>query len=333
VQEHLRGTIAKSYLNLADIYLDRGGTENLHVAEDYCLRGLQIASVLGNNPLEAVHLKLLSELMKRQGKSKEDIEGVSTKLHRIEGPARERFLAEALTRPEDQDSLYFTISALKHGLGYELQRVNVVVHPMGPAELEGIFTLRAMSMLAVIDAYLMTVPEGQAGVHFVGVESLTPEYTLSHRRHAREKSERIEIDINPVMRPGDILTYRWTARASEGAFATTTEQLTTAGLEFEHIALQIIAPMRRLEIHATIPQQGENPLPCWFELWRMGPVPKPDTSSFALAAQTAYRALLKDESGAVQCDQELLPPDRRKLHLVVNYPWLAMRYVLAWKVE
>jgi hypothetical protein len=156
---------------------------------------------------------------------------------------------------------------------------------------------------------------------------------LDYRSVGTTKNARIEIGIEPPMRPGEQLAYRWTAHASAGTFATTPEQLRANGAEFEYVSWQIIAPMRRLEISVSIPSPQTEPLPpCWFDLWRMGPTPKPGTASYALAAKTAYRAQLGEGTESVSYSSELEPPGRRRLRLQVQYPWLAMRYVLAWKV-
>ncbi|MBU0492472.1 MAG: hypothetical protein KKB13_11540, partial [Chloroflexi bacterium] len=193
--------------------------------------------------------------------------------------------------------------------------------------LEGTYTLQAMSMLNRIDTYLETAPESQqGGFHFGvgGLESLTPAFALYFRPEGDTRSERIEIFIDPPMQPGNRLVYRWRAQASPSTFATTLQQLEQMGLRHEYMAWDIIAPMKRLEMVLSIPWEQDNPPVAWFELWRVG------RWHAATQAHTAYRAFLKDDPSRAQLHIEACPPDRFRLHLEVNYPWLAMSYVLAW---
>jgi hypothetical protein len=334
VRRHLALTVAKAYSGLAGIYQASGEFARLAEAEQCYRFSAQITSAEEQPALEATSLKGLIGVQKRLGFRDADIQAASQRIDIIEHSARTQFWEDAVSHRGDWDYQYYAISALKHGLGYELQRVNMLVEPNGSAQIKGMFILRAMSMLGAIDTYLITVPESQAGVRFLGIESLSPEFMLDFKSIGIPKSARIGIDIEPPMRPGEQLVYRWTARAGEGTFATTPEQLQASGAEFEYVSWQIIAPMRQLEISVSIPSAQTEPLPpYWLDLWRMGPALKPGTASYAQAAQTAYRAQLGGGTERVSYSSELEPPGRRRLRLQVQYPWLAMRYVLAWKVE
>ena len=325
VQHHLRLTLAKSLFNLATILQIRDDPQELEKAEYYYRYGIQIVS--GVEPAyEATQRRHLIEVLQRRGE-KDEVDEHIKRINHIEHPFRQAFLESALSKPDDIGYLYYAISALNHGLGYERQHIRIEVEHDGAAWLEGTYTLRAMSMLSRIDTYLETVPESTAGVHFEGLESLTPTFALDFRREGDPKAERLEIVIDPPMQPGEQLTYRWTARASAGTFATTPQQLEEAGLDYEYASWDIIAPMRRLAIQVIIPSaQTRPPPPTWFELWRVG------RWHAKSQTQTAYRAFLEDDPSHVRCHTEMRPPDKVQLVLEVNDPWLAMRYVLAWEV-
>ena len=274
----------KSHLRLAGIYEARRGADSRQMAEEHVRHGLEIAVLQDDPALETAYSKRLIGLLNRQGGNEQEIRAYGNKVRAIEEPIREKFRQEALAKAEtgDEDYLYYAISALKHGLGYELQRININILPNGSAHLVGEFTLLATTLLPTVDAYLQTVPGTQSGVHFRGAKSLTPKYVLTPRHFddekVYEKVSRLEITIDPPMQPGDQFTYQWWADASELTFATTPEQLRLSGWDFEYASWQIIAPMRRLEIHVSVPAPNSEPSsPPWYELWRIGPVPKPTT--------------------------------------------------------
>lgn len=325
IQDHLRLTVAKSFFSLASILQADGDPGELEQAENYYRRGIQI--VVDAEPrYEAAQLRRLLGLLQKRG-DLDQIEWSIQRISQIERPFRRAFLEEALSKADDIGYLYYAISALNHGLGYERQSIHIEVEQDGAAQLKGTYTLRAMSTLSHIDTYLETVPEADVGVHFEGLESLTPMFTLDFRRVGGPTAQRMEIVVDPPMQPGDRLTYRWMARASAGTFATTREQLEAAGLDHEYVAWHVIAPMRRLEIQVIIPwDQTQLPPRAWFELWRIG------HWRATTQAQMAYRAFLRDDPGRVRWHAELKPLDKLQLSLEVNYPWLAMRYVLAWGV-
>jgi tetratricopeptide (TPR) repeat protein len=328
VQRHLRLTLHKSFSNLASTLQVRGSPQDLDKAELCYRRGIQIVSMVEPG-YEATQLRNLVEVLQKRGG---EVEGPVQRISQIERPFRQEFLEGALSEfreTGDIGPLYYAISALNHGLGYDSQIIRIEVEQNGAAWLEGTYALRATSMLSHIDTYLETVPESQVGVHFESLESLTPVFNLKFNRISTKDSEaeRLEVDVDPPMEPGDQLTYRWTARSSPGTFATTLQQLEKAGLDYEYAAWDIIAPMRQLQIQVLIPvAQMPPPPPTWFELWRVG------NWHAAAQAQTAYRAFLGDDPSRVRWHVEVKPPGKVQLRMEVDYPWLAMRYVLAWEV-
>jgi hypothetical protein len=326
VRRHLRLTLAKSLFNLASILQVTDGPQGLDEAERCYRRGIQI--VAATEPgYEATQRRRLIQVLRQRGyedKAKDSIQ----RLSQIESPFRQKYLEDALSKAGDLGHLYYAISALNHGLGYEQQYIRVAVEEDGSTQLEGIYTLSAMSMLSQIDTYLETVPESDRGVHFQGVRSLTPAFTVSFRRVSVEdpEAQRLQIAIDPPMRPGDQLTYRWTAASSPGTIATTPQELEEAGRDYEYVFWDIIAPMKHLKIEVLIPsREAEPPPPTWFELWRVG-------RWKATQTQTAYRASLKDDPSRVNWQVQIRPPDKLQLLLDADYPWLAMRYVLAWGI-
>ncbi len=330
VQEHLRLTLAKSFFNLASILSVAGGKEQLLQAEEAYRYGIQIVQAELDQAYEATRLRELIGLLQKQGREKE-IKDSTRRIGRIEEPFRQEFLEEARSS-DDLAYLGYAISALNHGLGYESQHIEVTVDREGAAQLEGTYTLRAMSMLSRIDTFLEAVPGSESGIHFERVESLVPEFKVRLAQPLPEDpkirgAERLEVLIDPPMQPSDILRYRWAARADPGTFATTAEQLQKAHFPNEFVAWDIIAPMRQLEIQVTVPtEQTHPPPPTWFEVWRVG------TWHARAQAQTAYRAYLESDPSRAQWDVEVRPGNKIRLRLRVNYPWLAMTYVLAWAV-
>jgi hypothetical protein len=331
VQRHLRRTLSRSLSNLASILQTKGGPQALEVAENYYRHGVQIASAVGP-AFEATQRRGLIEIQQRRGEEEDKVQNSIQRISQIEGPFRLAFLEDALSRSDDIGYLYYAISALNHGLGYERQQIHIKVDQHGASRLEGTYTLSAFSSLSQIDTYIETVPESGIGVHFENLECLTPAFTLNfkHERNAKNDpaSERLKITIDPPMQPGDQLTYRWTAWSDDNTFATTTQLLEQAGLDYEYAFWDIIAPIKQLEMRVFIPATQRRPSPpTWFELWRVGPWPAQTQQT-----QTAYLARKKDEPSRVSWRVEPKPPDQILLSLDVNYPWLAMRYVLAWDV-
>jgi tetratricopeptide (TPR) repeat protein len=328
VQHHLRLTLAKSFFNLASILQTKGDPEALEKAEFYYRHGIQIVS--GIDPgYEATQLRHLVGLLQKRGE-KDQVEGPIQRISQIEDPFRRAFLEDAFSKPGDIGYLYYAISALNHGWGYDSQLVRIEVEQNGATWLEGTYTLRATSVLGQTDFYLETVPESEAGVHFESLESLTPEFTLDYGRLDVDNPEieRLEMTIDPPIQPGNQLTYRWTARSSPGTVATTPEQLEETRLDYEYAFWDITVPIRRLVIQVTIPWEQKRPTPpAWFEVWTVG------RWHAQTQAQTAYRAFLEDSPGRVRVHVEKRSPDKVQLGLEVSYPWLAMRYVLAWGLK
>lgn len=319
---HLRLSLAKSYFNAASIFQFRGDLEE---AEIYYRHGMQIA--IEEKKYEAAMLHELIGVMRRRGKT-ETLVGPIRRMQQIEDPFRKPILEQAQSSPRDNNDHYYTVSSLKHGLGYEFQYIRVEIEKDGSTRLEGTYKLYATTMMGSVDTYLETVPDSQVGVHFESVESLTDGYMLTFRKISIDEpeAERLEIVIDPPMQPGDELTYRWTARSDAGTMATTVEQLAGSGRNYEYVYWDVIAPMKLLEMEVLIPaEEGAIP-PSWIDLWRVG-------RWQGTQMQTAYRASLEDDPSRVRWHAEIRPPDKVRLSLGVDYPWLAMRYVLAWVVN
>jgi hypothetical protein len=331
VQHHLRLTLAKSFFNLAGTLQARGDPQTLDEVEFYYRHGIQIVSEV-EPAYEATQLRHLIGVLQKRGEE-DKVKGPIRRISQIERPFRQTFLGEALSKFQesgDIGDLYYAISALNHGLGYDSQLVRIEVEQNGAARLIGTYTLRATSVLGGTDFYLKTVPESKIGVHFESLESLTPTFTLDFKRLSEDdpETERVGIIIAPPMRPGDQLTYRWTLNSDAGTFAITPQELKKTGLDYEYVFWDIIVPMKRLEIQVIIPAAQTRRLPpTWFDLWRIGRWRAP------MQTQTAYRAFLEDEPGRVRYHAEMKPPDKVQLGLEVSYPWLAVRYVLAWGVK
>jgi hypothetical protein len=328
-QYHLRLTLAKSFFNLARILQDKDGSQALDKAEQYYRYGIQIVS--GIDPgYEATQLRHLIGILQRRGEQ-DQVKDFVQRVNQIEGSLRQTFLKDALSKVDDIDNLYYAISALNHGLGYDNQLLEIEVEPDGATRLVGTYTLKATSALEKTDFHLETVPESKKGVHFESLESLTPAFSLSYRRldsSSSEEVERREMTIDPPMQPGDQLAYRWTASSSPGTIATTPQELEDAGLDYEYVFWDIIVPMRQMEIQVVIPWEHARPYPpVWYDIWRAAP------SHAHTQAQAAYRACLEDSPGRVLLNIEAIPPDKLRLSLQISYPLLAVRYVLAWGIE
>ncbi len=327
VQRHLRLTLNKSYVSLASILQATGPLQDRARAEEYYRYGIQIVSAV-DPEYEATQLRDLVEILHQRGEEKE-VEGYAQRIGHIERPFRQEFLEEALgefQKTWDIGPLYYAISALNHGMGYDSQLLQIEVGQDGAARLTGTYTIKATSMLNRTDTYLETVPESQVGVHFKSMESLTPGFTLAFKSLSADDSEieRLAISIDPPMQPGDQLTYRWVAQSSPGTFATTPQQLQDAGLDYEYTSWDINAPVKELEIQVVIPTvQAEFPLSTWVDVWRIG--------RWHATTPTAYRASLDDDDPShVGWGVRGRPGNKSQLEMKVDYPWLAMKYVLAW---
>jgi hypothetical protein len=329
VQRHLRLTLAKSFFNLASALETKGDPLEPDEAESYYRHGIQILQGMPEiEPgYEAEPVRRLLAILKKRGKIEEILDRVQ-RGSEIEKPVRQRFLEEALTEPIDTAYLYYAMAALHHGSGYDQQLINVEVNQDGSAHIEGTYTLMALSMLSQTDTYLEVPPESspEVGIRFETLESMTPEFALRFKREGFPRHEKLAVVIDPPMEPGERLSFRWTATASAGTFATTPEQLAGRDLDYEQVAWEIIAPIKRLEIQVLIPSDQSQLPRTWFELWRVG------TWHTAGQAQAAYRAFLKDDPSRVQWNAEIQRPDQLELNLRVNYPCLALTYVLAWEV-
>ena len=327
VQRHLRLTIAKSFFNLANILEKSREPGKLDAAFQNWRRGIQIVAPVEPG-YEAAQRRRALPALQRQGKD-EQVEQFTQRIKQIEEPMRQAFLSTALSRADDLGHLYYSVAALNHGFGYERQRIVIQVASDGSGSLKGTYTLRALSTLSNVEAYLETAPESEAGVHFERVQSLTPKFALSIGTAGERGRERVFIAVDPPLSPGDALTYRWTASASSGTFSTTPEQLKESGFENEHAAWEIIVPIQYLEIQVVIPcDEGVSP-EVWTELWRLGtwhPAGQQAQSAHA------YRSFLKEDPDRLRHYVKRISPDRLRLGLEAEYPWLAYSYALAWQV-
>jgi hypothetical protein len=216
---------------------------------------------------------------------------------------------------------------LNHGYGYDQQVLHFDVKQDGAVDIVGTYIILSTSVLSKTDFYLDTTPETKAGVHFGRLESLTPNYSLEKEILDVDKEgvERLQMTIDPPLEPGDKLLYRWTAKSGPRTVATTKQELEASGQKNEYIFWDIIVPMKRLEIQATIPLEQTKPTPSvWVELWRI--------SRFDAPLQTAYRAFLGEDPGRVKYSASRDIQDKVNIKLEIKNPWLAVRYVLAWDV-
>ena len=187
VQLHMRLTLARSYHNLSSIVRKRKTLEDTEEAETLLRRGMQIIDQDIDLAYAATQLRDMLDMLQKQegtetGLPDSQIRQISQRISEIERPFRETSLEKVIQRPLDLYNLYYTISGLNHGLGYELQQIQVTIAGDGSASLTGTYVLTAMSMLSRIGTYLRTVPVYDAGVHFEGVTSLSPGYVLIPRR-------------------------------------------------------------------------------------------------------------------------------------------------------
>jgi tetratricopeptide (TPR) repeat protein len=321
-ENHLRIIVARSYFNMASIFKLNGDYDQAEICYRY---GIQVVS---EEPgYQATKLRELVSVMQNAGKKNDQMEEVVERINQIEGPFLSKFRERAFLDSENIGYRYYAISALNHGLGYEGQHVRFEIEKDGSVHVEGLFSLFSTSTMSLIDTYLETTADSKTGLHFKTIESLTPPYSITPRSVTKENTldgDRIEISIDPPLQPGGIMTYRWTGESGPGTISMSPEELKKRGLPYEYIFWDIIAPIEFLDIHVVLPLENQSlHHRTWFDLWRVG-------RWRATQTQTAYRTHIKNDPSSVVF-RESRTSNKQEIFLKVHYPWLAMRYILAWK--
>jgi UDP-2,3-diacylglucosamine pyrophosphatase LpxH len=324
--------IIRSYIQRAYSTRDDKESEirDLRRAED-------MASAIKNPDL---YYRCRSTRVVLEGRDKDDrpqrgVEQHPKKEEAIRSPAEQQLWKQAEEGAErgDRGERYYWSAAMHHGLGFHLKRIEVEVRDDGSAGLTGTCHLLATREVGVLDNYLQTLPGESDVFTFKRVRGLSPGYTPRLVDVGTPGLARVYIAIDPPLPPGKELQYVWEAEARAKTIATTAEALREFDLPFEWMSWQVIVPIRLLEIAVTIPSRQDEPLPkFWSDLWRIGPVPKPQTAAYRGAVEAAYLAQTGEGLGGVKVESVLLPPNRRQLTLTADHPWLAFRQVLAWEI-
>jgi hypothetical protein len=325
VQNHLFLILAKSYFNVASILQAKGDPGSLDKADEYYRHGIQITSNM-ESVYETAPLQELIKNLYRQGK-KDEAKGHESRITQVEQPFRQAFLVSALNefrRNNQIGDLYYSISSLNHGYGYNQQALHFDIQQDGAVNIVGNYEILSTSFLPKTDFYLDTTPETKAGVHFGKLESLTPNYNLEKEiMDVHEGLERLQMTIDPPLKPGDKLTYRWTAHSDPGTVATTRQELDANNLKYEYIFWDIIVPMKRLLIQATLPiELTKPPASVWVELWRI--------TRFHVPLYRTSLDSLDEDTGGIKCSVDQDGPDKVNIKMEIKNPWLSVRYVLAW---
>ena len=333
---HLRLTVAKSDIQLSIALESRGEPEDLETATHCLRRGIQVFQLYPN--LEAGYetgpTRRLLEIAQKLG-MQDDIQELVRRSGELEKPQRDYFLRQAIERASgeelDPGYLYYAAAAYAHRSAYDSQEVEFEIRDDGAAHITATYTLLALGFLDQTDTFLEAAPESKAdqGVRFETLESLTPGIDVRFVQERQDDKARLAIGIEPPMRPGELLTIRWTAYAPPGSFDTAPGPLARAQANRGRDSLiwDIIAPIKYLKLKARLPFQQEHyDHRTWPGFSRLGSWPT------AGQGPALYRAYLRDDPLEVRCWSALRPPKHIEINLEAHYPCMALSYVAWWEV-